>query len=75
MYDITSTIRRTALAPNRRNLDHGQLRLPDKDRANKGVGCLLCSMASINDLWDGSLDKRKVRGLVPCCGQNGYRSS
>ena len=30
-----------------------------------------CSMAKINDLWDGSMDKRKVRSLVPCCGQDG----
>ena len=33
-----------------------------------------CSMAKINDLWDGSMDKRKVRGLVLCCGQDGYRA-
>ena len=33
-----------------------------------------CSMAKINYLWDGSMDKRKVRGLVPCCGQDGYRA-
>ena len=38
------------------------------------VGCLQCSMASINDLWDGSLDKRKVRSLLPYCGQDGYRA-
>ena len=31
-------------------------------------------MAKINDLWDGSLDKRKVRSLAPCCGQDGYRA-
>ncbi len=30
--------------------------------------------ARINDLLDGSMDKRKVRGLVPCCGQDGYRA-
>ena len=41
---------------------------------NQRVGCLLCSMARINDLWDGSLDKHKVRGLVPCCGQDCYRA-
>ena len=28
----------------------------------------------IYDLWDGYLDKSKVRGLVPCCGQDGYRA-
>ena len=32
-----------------------------------------CSMANINDILDGSMDKRKVRGLVSCCGQDGYR--
>ena len=35
---------------------------------------LLCSMARIYDLWDGSLDKCKVRGLVPCWDQDGYRA-
>ncbi len=38
------------------------------------VGCLLSSLAFINDQWDGSLDKCKVGGLVPCCGQDGYRA-
>ncbi len=33
-----------------------------------------CSMVKINDLWDGSMDKGKVQGLVPCCGQDGYRA-
>ncbi len=33
-----------------------------------------CSMAKINDIWVGSVDKRRVRGLVPCCGQDGYRA-
>ncbi len=28
----------------------------------------------INDLWDGSMDKRKMCGLIPCCGQDGYRA-
>ena len=43
---------------------------PDKDRAIKGL--VVCwSMARINDLCDWSLDKRKVHGLVPCCGQDG----
>ena len=31
-------------------------------------------MAYINDLWDGSIDKRKVRSLVPYCGQDGDRA-
>ncbi len=49
---------------------HGRLGLPDKGRAVKGlVVCYEYVYARINDLWDGSLDKRKVRSLVPCCGQ------
>ena len=50
---------------------HSQLGLPDKGLAIFWDGCLLCSMARINDLCDWSLDKRKVHGLVPCCGQDG----
>ncbi len=52
---------------------HAQLGLPDKGRAFKGL--VVCwSMARINDLRDGSMDKRKVRSLVPCCGQDGKRA-
>ena len=52
---------------------HVQLGPPDKGRAI--IGLIICwSMASINDLWDGSMDKRKVLGLGPCCGQDGYRA-
>ncbi len=52
---------------------HAQLGPPDKGRAIKRL--VVCwSMARINDLWDGSMCKRKVRGLVPCCGQDGYRA-
>ena len=52
---------------------HAQLGPPDKGRAIKGL--VICwSMARINDLWDGSMDKHKVRGLVPCGGQDGYRA-
>ena len=32
---------------------------------------VMYGMEKINDLWDGSMDKRKVRSLVPCCGQDG----
>ena len=52
---------------------HAQLGLPDKGRAIKGLVVCWC-MARINDLWDGSMDKRKVRSLVPCCGQDGNRA-
>ncbi len=44
---------------------HAKLGLPDKGRAIKGL--VVCY-----DLWDGSLDKRKVCGLVPFFGQDGY---
>ncbi len=49
---------------------HAQLGLSDNIR----VGCPLCSNVRIYDLWGGSLDKLKVRGLVLCCDQNGYRA-
>ncbi len=52
---------------------YAQLGLPDKRLyKNQRVDCLLCSMARIHELLDGSLDKRKLRGLVLCCGQDGY---
>ena len=52
---------------------HAQLGLPDKGHAIKGF--VVCwSMARINDLWDGSMDKRKVRSLDPCYGQDGNRA-
>ncbi len=35
-----------------------------------------CSMAEkINNLWAGSMDQPKVRGLVPCCGVCAWLSS
>ncbi len=42
---------------------------------NQRVSCLLCGMARIPYLWDGSLAKRKVCGLIPCCGQDDYPST
>ncbi len=48
---------------------HEQLGSPDNGRAiNLLVVC--CSMAKINDLWDGPIDK----SLVPCCSQDGNRA-
>ncbi len=39
------------------------------------LSAIVCySMAKINDLWDWSMDKRKVCSLVPCCGQDGNRA-
>ncbi len=49
---------------------YAQLGPPDKDRTIKGL--VVCwSMDRINDLCDGSMDKRKVHGLAPCSGQDG----
>ncbi len=50
---------------------HVQLGPPDKGRALKG---LLGSVARIYVLFEGSFDKCKVHGLVPCCGQYGYQA-
>ncbi len=51
--------------------NRAQLGPSDKGRVIKGL--VVCwSMARIIDLRDGSMDKCKVRGLVPCCGQDGY---
>ncbi len=44
---------------------HVQQGLSEKGRAIKGIGCLLCSMARICDLWNGSLDQRKMFGSGP----------
>ncbi len=53
--------------------NHKISKLKTKGRAIKGL--VVCwSMTRINDLWDGSMDKRKVRSLVPCCGQDGNRA-
>ena len=52
---------------------HAQLGPPPKGRAIKGL-VVWWSMARINDLWDGAIDKCKVRGLVPCCSQDGYQA-
>ncbi len=52
---------------------HAKLGPPDKVRAIKGL--VVCwSMARINDLWDGFMDKCNLRGLVPCCGHDGYQA-
>ncbi len=50
---------------------HTQLR---QGWCNQRVGCMLGIMDRIYNLWDGYLDKCKVFGLVPCCGQDGYRA-
>ncbi len=53
--------------PNRHNSLPCTVRT-SKQRTVQSKGWLSAnsSMARIYDLWDGSLDQRKVRGLVPC---------
>ncbi len=51
---------------------HAKLGLNSQRSCSQRVCFLLCNMARIYDLWDGSLDKPKVHGLVLCCGQDGY---
>ena len=72
MRDINS--RGECLGPRQVQLITYTVRTFRQRSCNQNVGCLLCSMAGIYDLLDGSLDKRKVRGLVPCCGEDGYRA-
>ncbi len=62
------------LTQNRRNSLPHSARTFRQRSYNQKVGCLLCSMDRIFDILDGSLDKRKVRCLVLCCGQDGYRT-
>ncbi len=75
MHAINSTSSGNAYAPNRRNSLTYTVRTSRQRSCNQGVGCLLCSIARIYDLWDGSLNKRnlRTRSLVACCGQDGYR--
>ncbi len=55
---------------------HSQLGNPDKGHAIEGlvVPNVCCSMAKINDLWWGLWTSAICMGLVPCCGQDGYRA-
>ncbi len=39
--------------------------LPGQRPCNQTVGCLLCSMASIYDQWDRSLEEYEVLGSGP----------
>ena len=63
---------------NRRNSLPCTVRTSRHRSCSQRVCCLLlyvvrCSMAKNNDLWDWSMDKRTVRSLVPCFGQDGNR--
>ncbi len=51
-----------------------QIRTSGQRSCNNWDSFMLCFNARFSDLFDGSLEKRKVRGLVPCCGQDGYRA-
>ncbi len=62
----TLIVRWNALAPNSLPCT---VRSSRQKSYNQRVGCLLYSMARIFDIWNGSLDKRNVCGLVPYCCQ------
>ncbi len=63
----------SALYPNSCNLLACTVRTSRQRSCNQRVCCPLCSMVWIYDLQNGFFNKGKVRGLVPCCGQDGYR--
>ena len=63
-----------ALAPNRSNSLPCPVWTSRQRSCNQTVGCLLCSMAKIYDLWYRSFDKHKVCGLFPF-GKYGFSSS
>ena len=50
---------------------HAQLGHPDKGHGIKGL--VVCYEVLLRSM-DESLKKCKVRGLVPFCGQDGYRA-
>ncbi len=54
---------------------HAQIGLSDNGRPIKGlIDCYVVWLASMIYGIHGSLVKRNVRSLVPCCGQDGYRA-
>ncbi len=63
-----------ALAPNRRNALPCIVKSFRQGSCNQRFDCLLGSMVRIYFLLelDRFLDKRKLRGLVTCCCQDGY---
>ena len=68
MRDINSTSRGKCLSPKQAQLItmHSfdfQPRVVQSKGWLSAIVC--CSMAKINDLWDRSMDKRKVLSLVP----------
>ncbi len=65
MRDINSTSRGNALAPNRCNSLSCTVRTSRQRFCSQRVDWLLCIVAMIYDLWYRSMDKRKVRCLVP----------
>ncbi len=73
-YYVRCVLSILRVAPSIRNSLPCTLRTSRQRSFNQRISCLLGSMARIYKLWDGSLDKRKVGGLVPYCGQDGYRA-
>ena len=63
-----------AMAPDRHNTLPWKLGLPDKGCAIKGlVVCYVVWLGSMiygMGLWT----RESCKGLIPCCGQNGYRA-
>ncbi len=72
MYYIYSLSRDGCLGP-KTGATHNHVQCKTKVVQSKGwFSSIVCySRAKINYLWDG-YDKRKVSGLVPSCGQDGY---
>ncbi len=56
MHDINCTCRESFLTTNRRNSLPCTVRTSRPRSCNQRVSWLLCSMARIYDLWEGSLD-------------------
>ncbi len=73
-YVINSMSRGNILAQNIHNPLPYTVKTFRQRSCNPRVGCLPCSMARIYDIRDGYLDKRKVRSMVLCCGEDVYRA-
>ncbi len=65
MRDINNTNSGNAFALKRRSCLPCTVRPSRQRSCNKRFGCLLCSIARIYDIWEKSLDPRKVCGSGP----------
>ena len=72
MRDINGTSRGNDMARNRRTHYYQQLGRLDKDRTIKRL--VVCYVVWQGYMIYGSLDQRRVVGLVPCCGQDCYQA-